>query len=155
MHWSLMNLKDRVLRLGAYNLMPHFTVGVLAVVRDDDGAFLMVRSGIRQVGAWGFPGGFVRRRETPEMSLARELEEEALVRPHGHRFVATYKQPWARHYDMVLAVEEFSILPGPRKSRREVLEFDWFTVAQIADLEHRTRETEYFMTHVGLTAVGG
>lgn len=70
---------DRLLRAGAYAAMPHFTVGVVAVASDERGRLLIVQQGQRQSGKWGFPGGFVRRREDPESALRRELFEEVGV----------------------------------------------------------------------------
>ena len=44
-------------------------------------ALLLVRSSYRI--AWNFPGGTIRRGETPEMAARRELAEEIGDRPHG------------------------------------------------------------------------
>jgi ADP-ribose pyrophosphatase YjhB (NUDIX family) len=57
------------------------TLGVRAVVRDDQGRFLVVRQSYTH--GWIFPGGGVERGETPLQSLARELEEEAAVKLIG------------------------------------------------------------------------
>jgi 8-oxo-dGTP pyrophosphatase MutT (NUDIX family) len=57
------------------------TLGVRAVVRDDEGRFLVVRQSYTH--GWIFPGGGVERGETPLQSLARELEEEAAVKLTG------------------------------------------------------------------------
>jgi ADP-ribose pyrophosphatase YjhB (NUDIX family) len=57
------------------------TLGVRAVVRDDQGRFLVVKQSYTH--GWIFPGGGVERGETPLESLARELDEEAAVKMTG------------------------------------------------------------------------
>jgi 8-oxo-dGTP pyrophosphatase MutT (NUDIX family) len=47
-------------------------------------ALLLVRSSYRI--AWNFPGGTIRRGETPEMAARRELAEE--IGPAGYRLLA-------------------------------------------------------------------
>lgn len=131
---------DRVIRLGAYIKMPLFTVGVIGLVRDDEGRYLMVRKGLYQAGMWGFPGGFARNRENPGDSLRRELREETSVLCWRYHVAATYKQPWARHYDVVLVVDEFTVSSAPRKSWLEISECGWFTLAQLRAMDNLTRE---------------
>ncbi|MEQ5789336.1 NUDIX domain-containing protein [Erythrobacter sp. NFXS35] len=50
------------------------TLGVRAVVRSDDGKFLLVRHTYTR--GWHFPGGGVERGETAESALSRELRQE-------------------------------------------------------------------------------
>jgi ADP-ribose pyrophosphatase YjhB (NUDIX family) len=57
------------------------TLGVRAVVSDDQGRFLVVKQSYTH--GWIFPGGGVERGETPLESLARELDEEAAVKMTG------------------------------------------------------------------------
>jgi 8-oxo-dGTP diphosphatase len=52
-----------------------------AIIRRDDTVLLARRSpGQKLAGFWEFPGGKVENGETPEESLARELEEELGIR---------------------------------------------------------------------------
>ncbi len=50
------------------------TLGVRAVVRSDDGKFLLVRH--TYTPGWHFPGGGVERGETAEGALLKELHQE-------------------------------------------------------------------------------
>jgi ADP-ribose pyrophosphatase YjhB (NUDIX family) len=64
-------------------LQPYFrltrgqTLGVRGIVRDDAGAFLLVRH--TYAPGWTFPGGGVDREETLEEAVTRELCEEVGV----------------------------------------------------------------------------
>ena len=55
-------------------LTPNYTVGAVVLVRDPDGALLL----LRQPPGWGWslPGGLLGRREDPAHGAARELAEE-------------------------------------------------------------------------------
>jgi 8-oxo-dGTP diphosphatase len=52
------------------NLPP---LGAVNVIVEKEGRFLVVRNAL---GGWGFPGGFIRWRETPLEAAVRECEEE-------------------------------------------------------------------------------
>jgi 8-oxo-dGTP pyrophosphatase MutT (NUDIX family) len=53
---------------------PRRVVGALAIVQDDHGSILLLKS--RWLGRWQLPGGTVERNETPLEALQRELNEE-------------------------------------------------------------------------------
>lgn len=55
-------------------LLPHFTIGVAAVVRDPDGRVLILRSAWH--GGWGLPGGAVEHGERFDDAMRREALEE-------------------------------------------------------------------------------
>ncbi len=57
------------------------TIGVRAVVRNDDGKFLLVRH--TYTPGWHFPGGGVERNETIEYALGKELFQETGLRLKG------------------------------------------------------------------------
>jgi len=56
-------------------LAPKVTLGVAAVVMDDEGRVLLVHHTYRR-SPWNFPGGLVGRCEQPDAALVRELREE-------------------------------------------------------------------------------
>lgn len=56
-----------------------FAVGVTGIVRNGRGEVLFVRHPSRRRDPWTLPGGWMRRWETPEAALIRELREQAGV----------------------------------------------------------------------------
>ena len=58
-------------------LNPKFTVGVIGLVRDDQGRVLLLRHTYRPEAPWGLPGGGLRKGERLEECLHREIQEEA------------------------------------------------------------------------------
>ena len=58
-------------------LVPHFRCGVVGLIQDADGQFLLVRHTYRNMYPWGLPTGFLEHGEQPDAALRRELQEEA------------------------------------------------------------------------------
>lgn len=74
------NLFSRLLH--AYFLMTRsLTIGVRAIVRSDDGKFLLVRH--TYTSGWHFPGGGVEKGETTMRALRHELGQETGLVPVG------------------------------------------------------------------------
>lgn len=53
-----------------------YTVGVVGVLRDENGRILLVEHVFHPLHPWGLPGGWVNRREDPASAVERELAEE-------------------------------------------------------------------------------
>jgi len=66
-------------------------VKVTAGIIEENGMVLIARRkpGKHMGGKWEFPGGKVEPGESPEQSLARELDEELSVRAHVGKFLCT------------------------------------------------------------------
>jgi 8-oxo-dGTP diphosphatase len=64
-------------------------VRVTAGIMEDNGKVLIARRrpGKHMGGKWEFPGGKIEPGETPEQSLARELDEELAIRAHVGGFL--------------------------------------------------------------------
>lgn len=62
----------------AYAYREYRPVIAAVIVRDNDGAVLLVQS-VRDANDWGFPQGGIRPGESVTVTLARELHEELLL----------------------------------------------------------------------------
>ena len=74
----LLLVADRSRRAWWFVARP-FSIGVLALVVDDEGRILLVEQTYRS--GWYLPGGGVRRKEGLDDALRRELREEVGVEP--------------------------------------------------------------------------
>jgi mutator protein MutT len=118
-----MSFERRVEGLGS--AVPHAHVVAAAIERA--GAYLLGRrpAGSNIAGRWEFPGGKVRRGETPEAALARELSEELAIEvevgPRLHSLEHAYP-----HLNITLELFACRIVAGePRALYHE--EIGWFT----------------------------
>ncbi|QQP90735.1 NUDIX domain-containing protein [Skermanella sp. TT6] len=68
-------------RVGWLTVARPLTMGVRAIIRDADGAVLMIRHSY--VDGWHLPGGGVDRNETVRQAMAREVREEVGVEVVG------------------------------------------------------------------------
>ncbi len=57
-------------------LNPSFMVGATALIQDEHGRILILEHTYRRRVPWGLPGGWLKRAESPETGLAREVLEE-------------------------------------------------------------------------------
>lgn len=64
--------KSIYLRLTA----PTVTVGVAAVILDEEGRLLLLRHTYKPQFPWGIPGGYLAKGESLEEALRREIQEE-------------------------------------------------------------------------------
>lgn len=101
------------------------TLGVRGLVVDDDGWVLLVEHSY--VPGWHLPGGGVDRGETPEAAVARELEEEAGVRPFGRpRLISAHDNSRNFPGDHVLLYRVARWTTVPATARGEILRTGWF-----------------------------
>lgn len=130
--------------MAAYLLERHHTVGVIVVVTHAESRkMLLVEQALRQRGKWGLPGGFVKRGEQPEVTAHRELLEEAGIEIHAFEHVDAYRQPWARHYDLVLAAETDDLGSPSLNQSSEVRRAAWFDISRPP--AQLTQETQYLL----------
>lgn len=104
------------------------TLGVRAVVRSDDGKFLLVRH--TYTPGWHFPGGGVERGETAEVALSKELRQEtgvALVgSPQLHGIFFNEGISKRDHVLVYLCTASGSVAEKP--TSREIAEIGYFAV---------------------------
>lgn len=70
--WS--RLPGALRRFVVRRATPSFHVGAICFIERSDGALLLIRNSYRR--AWGLPGGFLKRGESPAEAVRRELHEE-------------------------------------------------------------------------------
>lgn len=119
------------LRLAVRKLWYPITVGVRAIVENEDGHILFVRH--TYMDGWYFPGGGVKRRETVRTGLHRELCEEVGVTVTGpielfgvysnfHGYKSDHIALFVvRNYDMSF------------RANQEIAEYRFFHPAQLPD----------------------
>ena len=118
-------LVQRLIHLAARITRP-LTLGVRAIVLDDDGRVFLVRHSY--VPGWHFPGGAVEVGETLRDALVREVREEgaieALGEPelHGIFFNRSVSR---RDHVAVYVVRAFRRI-GPRPADWEIVETGFF-----------------------------
>ncbi len=71
---------------------PKKEVSVMAWIENDQGSFLLVRQAVGQK-LWTFPGGKVRRNESLERALKREVREETGLSIRASEYLQMYDRP--------------------------------------------------------------
>jgi 8-oxo-dGTP diphosphatase len=99
-----------------------FICGVIGVVRDEEGNVLLLRHRLWPPGRqWGFPGGYARKGERHEDTIAREVREETGLAVKAGRLLkisSGYKYRIEVYYEATLT----SGLDGLRLDPREILD---------------------------------
>ena len=128
-------LRRGLVRVGA----PSFTVGAVLVLRRADGCVLLVDQ--RHTGAWGLPGGLLRRGEQPVDALVREVHEEVRVHvdpdqlPPARALVA----PRERRVDLVFVLRTPDDPDARQGDPAEVRRVAWFAPAALPELTASAR----------------
>ncbi len=74
--WRDVPFPDWLRRLFLRILNPSFMVGAMALIQDERGRILVLEHTYRRDIPWGLPGGWLKRSESPELGLTREVREE-------------------------------------------------------------------------------
>jgi len=108
------------------------TLGVRGLVTDGEGRVLLIRHTYTH--GWFMPGGGVERGETAAQAVARELEEEAGVRPTAPPMLVSIHSA-ETHFrgDHILLYRVVSWEPCPATSVGEIEETAWFSPDALPD----------------------
>ena len=105
---------------------PRVVACVGAVVRDAEGAFLLVRRARDpQAGRWSLPGGRVEPGETLEEALAREVWEETGYEVAVGGLVGTVSIPAAENTVYVVADHACAVVGGALQAGDDAAEARW------------------------------
>lgn len=114
----------------AMRLVRGLTVGVRVIVFDGEGRVLLIEHSYTP--GWHLPGGGVERGESAETAAARELEEEAGVRPDGRMtLVSIHDNARTFRGDHVVLYRLDRWTGTPATSRGEILHREWFHPADL------------------------
>ena len=114
------------IRVGLIAARETRTLGAMGILRAPDGRILLVRPFYRT--AWGFPGGYLKRRETPAEGLHRELMEETglEVRADGALPHIAFQRK-RRHVDFIYLLDASAAdVSRAAPASWEILELAWF-----------------------------
>lgn len=114
---------------------PSFHVGAICVIERPDGAILLIRNSYRA--GWGFPGGFLKRGESPDDAARRETREEIGVDVVLDPNPKVVVEAGMRRVDVIFtgrpAPGEAGEAPRPRSP--EILEARWFPATDLPELQ--------------------
>ena len=103
-------------------LQAKYTIGVVAVILDQQERVLLVEHVFHPKQPWGLPGGWIDRREAPEHAVTRELKEE-LALDATTLSILLMEFNYGNHLDVAILCEANSEI-GTLSD--ELLDYGWF-----------------------------
>jgi ADP-ribose pyrophosphatase YjhB (NUDIX family) len=119
---------------------PSYTVGAVAVLRRDDGRVLFVDQ--RHSGGWALPGGLLRRGESPDDAVIREVAEEVGVTLTTSSLPVPVAAVNARlrRVDLVYLLDAPAGADPHQEDEAEVRRVGWYPLAALPDVSEPTLE---------------
>jgi len=99
--WGRLPLTRGMRAFIVWALSPKYTVGVVALVRDEQGQILVLKHTYRPDMPWGLPGGGLRVGESLEDCLHREVREEAGIEVEIGALLSAASHPNRKLVDMI------------------------------------------------------
>ena len=131
--WARLPLAARL--FAVRRMTPSFYVGAICVIERADGALLLIRHSYRP--AWGFPGGFLKRGESPHDAARRETREEVGVDVVLHEPPTVVVDAGMRRVDVIFTGRSTGgpadDHPTPRSP--EIVEARWFVPTELPELQ--------------------
>ena len=119
---------------------------VVCLIRDSKGRFLMIRpSDYKNFGeyqnAWYPPTGHIKKGETVQEALTRELKEELNIKIKPIRLLSEWEQdvPGEKAYWW-----ECKILGGKIKKGKEIAEYKYFSAEELKNIKLWPAEIRFF-----------
>jgi 8-oxo-dGTP diphosphatase len=112
--------------------------GVVAVLQDDEGRYLLIRRGwqlVRAPGVWCFPGGEVEPGESLTQAIEREVLEELGLRVSAREKLHESISPNGEYLLHWLRVEKLEPSAILQPSPDEVAEVVWLSATRALALE--------------------
>lgn len=105
-----------------------YTIGVFSLVRNAQGAILLVRQAYGE-GLWTLPGGRLEAGEDPAAGAMRETWEEARVATRISGFLGTYVMPFRGNLVLAFLAEVTDIAPWQPDG--EIVDMGWFPATDL------------------------
>jgi ADP-ribose pyrophosphatase YjhB (NUDIX family) len=101
--WDRLPLNRRLRNTLVWLFNAKFTVGVIALIQDEEGRVLLFKHTYRRDKPWGLPGGSLKSGESLERCLVRELQEETGMKIEVDRLLSAAAHPARRRVDTIFA----------------------------------------------------
>ena len=108
-----------------------YSVGVAAVILNDDGQVLLVEHAYHPRLPWGLPGGWLDGDEEPADAITRELKEELQLHARVIR-VAYAAKTVPHHIDLAFQCQALSQVG---KLSHELLAYQWCALDQLPEIK--------------------
>ena len=122
-------------------------VAVVAVIRNEDGKYLVLKRGDHEIaypGQYTFPGGKIEGNDTVEETLIREADEEAKIQLKPGKILLKDKSflrpdgKTAKFFSYLCEAEDHSKV----EISEDFTDFKWVTLEELKQLEHVGIEDE-------------
>lgn len=113
--------------LGARLVNQNFLLGVLGIIEDDSGRVLLFSHTYRRL-AWGFPGGWMVRGESPFAALEREVREESGLQIEARELLLVGTNTDRAKMEFVVRAR---VVGGAFRPSAEVDALRWFSLDEI------------------------